>query len=100
MLALVETRALDRERGAGGDRLEQRHLVVAESSRLDRRQVEDADDAFARQQRHADERAGGTLERRQRVRIGCDVVHDDGPSCGGDPAGDALADRNGQVVQV
>ena len=98
-LGLEEARVLDRERSPVGHELEQLDLVVVEGARPQRSDMEDAAYVPLHDERHAEHRLDPLLPQ-ERVQDVCvvDVVEDHRPLLGGDPSGEARADRDADAL--
>ena len=98
-LGLEEPRMLDRERRPVAHELQQLDLVVVEGARPERADVEDAADLPLHDERHAEHRLDSLLaqERVEDVPV-VDVVEDHRPLLGGDPPGEARADRDADAL--
>ena len=96
---LVELGALDRNGDTGGDELEQLDVIGGELPVDERADVEDADRLVPDEERDAAERADALLaqDRVEDVGMG-EVIEDDRPLLGGDPAGEASAERDADAA--
>ena len=98
-LGLEEARMLDRERGPVGHELEQLDLVLLEVAQMERADVENTAHLALHDEGHAEHRLDPFLpqDRVEDVRV-VDVVEDHRPLLGGDPAGEAPADRDADAL--
>jgi uncharacterized protein YndB with AHSA1/START domain len=92
---IVEKRLLDRHRRALGRELEELHVVRFENAMAKAADVNYAQHATAYEERGAEKRLDSLLaeNRVQDVRV-IDVLDGERPPLGGDPAGEAAADRD------
>ena len=87
--------ALDRRRRARGGHLQHREVVLAERPRLQRADVEHADQLALDDQRDPEQRLDALLAQDRIEDVGVvDVGDEDRDALGRDPAGEALAERN------
>ena len=91
--ALVEARVGDRGAALAGEQRGQLEVLLLESARSDPRQCDHPEDAVARDERHAQERAllRGRAGHGERARVGLCVVHDLALAGERHVPGDALA---------
>ena len=92
---IVEPRTLDRERDPVGDQLQQLDIVAGEPAVDERPDMDHAKRLVGDHQRHSEHRLDPLFaqNRVEHVRV-IDVIEDHRPPLGGDPAGEAAADRN------
>ena len=90
---------VDRDRGSVCGELQQVDVVDGELPRHERADVEDADDAAAHEQRHAEQRLDPFLpqDRVEHVRV-VDVVEDHRPRVAGDASREAAPERDAHAL--
>lgn len=91
----VEPGPLDAGRRPGCGHVEQGQILLVEGARSERSDVQHADQNSLHDQRHAEQRADARLAEDRIEDVGViDIGDEDGHALLGDPAGEALADRD------